>query len=520
MGAEKNLVVYTILVSVVGGLLFGYAIGFVPIYTTFINMNAQCTKFTSEEACSTLPNSKCVWAGALASNGTANFTCSFGDYKTVDCSAIKTKEECAKVDVCEYDYQGDKCDHTLAWSVVEEGVFAGAMIVGGTIGAMFGGKINDALGRKKTILFIGVLGIIASALCTIAAAADNYGALIVARLIIGVASGTATVACPSYVVEMAPEAHAAQIGLALQIAITFGIVLAAFMGLVLEPRDFTVDSKLMLRFQVFIGVQWLVSLVCIPVGILMPESTKWLRNRENASTEGTGLMVDDNNGNSKPEGKVPVKTMILPLTVAAVAAISLQLTGINAIMNYAPNITKSAGLSPLVGNFVVMLWNFLTTLISIPLSKRFSYRILFLGGLTVASVACFVTGLPIFPEFGVAASARHVLAGTGIMVFIAAFEVGMGSTFYIISQRLFPSGFRSVGTSWTMMVNFFCNIIVNVGFPICVQAASGGPSGNQDKGMGVMFVVFGSIGIAAAIVGFKYLHPYVEESAEGTAEEA
>ncbi|KEG13045.1 putative hexose transporter [Trypanosoma grayi] len=70
------------------------------------------------------------------------------------------------------------------------------------------------------------------------------------------------------------------------------------------------------------------------------------------------------------------------LVMGVVTAGTLQLTGINAVMNYAPTIMSSLGMEALVGNFVVMFWNFVTSLVAIPLASFFTMRQLFLGAST------------------------------------------------------------------------------------------------------------------------------------------
>ncbi|ORC85096.1 hexose transporter, partial [Trypanosoma theileri] len=135
-----------------------------------------------------------------------------------------------------------------------------------------------------------------------------------------------------------------------------------------------------------------------------------------------------------------------------VTAGTLQLTGINAVMNYAPTIMSSLGMEPLVGNFVVMMWNFVTTLFSIPLASYFTMRQLFLACSLTASLAClFLCGVPVWP--GVAStSAKNGVVITGIAVFLAAFEFGIGPCFYVLAQDLFPRSFRPKGSSFVLLM--------------------------------------------------------------------
>lgn len=188
-------------------------------------------------------------------------------------------------------------------------------------------------------------------------------------------------------------------------------------------------------------------------------------------------------------------------------AAAAQLTGINAIMNFAPSITQRMGVPPLLGNFLIMLWNFLTTLVAIPLAQRVSMTRLYLVGVACVSVACLCTGIPVYP--GVASTEVKQVVGTlGVAFVIAAFEVGIGPPFWVLTQQLFPPSFKAAGSSFvTTVLNFF-NLVINVGFPISVQAISGGPSADQDKGMAVTFLIFGCIGCCAFLVLAKTLRTY------------
>ena len=105
---------------------------------------------------------------------------------------------------------------------------------------------------------------------------------------------------------------------------------------------------------------------------------------------------------------------------------------------------------------------------------------------------------------------RDTLSIVGVVSVIAAFEVGIGPPFWVLTQEIFPVSFRSRGTSITTVVLQVFNIIINVCFPLSVQGLSGGPNGDQNKGMAITFIIFGSIGIVCWIVLLKILVPYDE----------
>uniref|UniRef100_A0A0A9WMK2 Putative transport protein n=1 Tax=Lygus hesperus TaxID=30085 RepID=A0A0A9WMK2_LYGHE len=197
-----------------------------------------------------------------------------------------------------------------------------------------------------------------------------------------------------------------------------------------------------------------------------------------------------------------------PLLMGIVVAGTLQLTGINSIMNYAPTIMSNLGLDSLVGNFVVMLWNFVTTIASIPLASIFTMRQLFLVGSLITSSCCLLLcGIPVYP--GVASSnVRNGVAITGILIFIAFFEIGVGPCFYVLAQDLFPASFRPKGSSATMLAQFIFNVLINVCYPIATKDISGGASGDQNKGQAIAFIFFGCIGLCCFALQIFFLHPW------------
>lgn len=202
------------------------------------------------------------------------------------------------------------------------------------------------------------------------------------------------------------------------------------------------------------------------------------------------------------------------LVMGFVVAGTLQLTGINAVMNYAPTIMSNLGLQSLVGNFVVMLWNFVTTIASIPLASIFTMRQLFLTGSLITSACCLLLcGIPVYP--GVSSSnVRNGVAITGIFIFIAFFEIGVGPCFYVLAQDLFPPSFRPKGASCTMLAQFILNVIINVCYPVATKNISGGASGDQNKGQAIAFIFFGCIGLCCFVLQIFFLHPWDERKGE------
>ncbi|ORC85098.1 hexose transporter [Trypanosoma theileri] len=246
-----------------------------------------------------------------------------------------------------------------------------------------------------------------------------------------------------YVDQNAHPKHSKVDGVLFQVFTAFGIMPVALMGLALgQSVNFEKNANMNGRMQGFCAFSTALSVLMIVLGIFLGESkAKFAGGRDDVGDSGA---LDIN--------EYSYMQMIGPLVMGSVTAGTLQLTGINAVMNYAPTIMSNLGMEPLVGNFVVMMWNFVTALVSIPLASYFTMRQLFISSSLTASLSClFLCGVPVYP--GVAStSAKNGVAITGIAVFIAAFEFGIGPCFFVLAQDLFPRSFRPKGSSFVMVV--------------------------------------------------------------------
>lgn len=503
-------------VNLVCGGLLGVSTGFVAVHTTFVQISQNCTLYQSPLSCDAVgggSSTSCRWG---YSNVSASYKCLFDDGLT-ECSSLdhSSSDQCSRLSHCSWSYDDSLCRHVAGYSAVDSGIFCGATVVGGLVGSLAIGHVVNRFGRKRCMIFGGLAASFCSGLVHIADAKVMYSLLVAARFLLGVVVGALCCVGPMYVDEMVPSAYANPVGVLFQGFFTFAMMLAALQGYFLNPTDFTTDVNMPLRFQLLDALPTISSLLVMITGIFMTESTKWTnRSFQDIQTKDQGFLVELSTEtiqllNSK-DSMAPPPTwweMKGVLGVAFMMALAQQLTGCNAIFNYAPNITKSMNFAPLTGNVIVLAWNALTSLVSVPFASKCSMRSMFLVGTLFASVAGFLTGIPLYP--GVASEdTRSKFAIAGVSLFLLAFEIGIGSTFFVLAQTLFPENFRAKGSSFTMVCMFLFNISLNVGFPIVVEAVSGGPSGNQNKGMSVTFLFFGCVGAASLCVLVKFLKPH------------
>ncbi|CUG89880.1 glucose transporter, putative [Bodo saltans] len=499
-------------INLVCGILVGVCYGFVPVHTTFITIAENCTLYESQDACATAIGTTCHWGPSTNITSNKN-KCLFPEL--VDCHTLDhtSPDECSQLSYCTWSYADSLCQHAAGYTAVQSGIFSGAMVIGALIGSSAMGQIVNRLGRKKAIAICGACALLCSVVVHAASATLLYGLLIPARLFLGVVVGGLCCVGPMYVDEMVPQDYRNPVGMLFQVFFTGGMLLASLLGFLLNPTDFTVDVKMAIRLQGLDAFPTLASLAVLITGLFMRESTKWVKDGGSApvtATETLQLLIKTSYEPTKHHQQVQQyswRDMKLELFVALALGMAQQMTGSNAIFNYAPNITKSMNLQPLTGNLLVMGWNFFCSVLSIPLSSKFSMRQMFLTATMAASLSGLMTGIPVYP--GVTTEdTRSALAAVGIALFLLAYEIGIGTCFFVLAQIMFPESFRARGSSFAMVSMFLFNITVTICFPIAVEALSGGPSGDQNKGMGITFMFFGVCGLVSWGILYNFLKPY------------
>ncbi|KAG5490789.1 hypothetical protein JKF63_00911 [Porcisia hertigi] len=496
------------LVQAIGGTLNGYSIGFVGVYATLFGFSTNCANFRHESGCVTAPNADCQWITDATGSGYCGWpevTCRREYSYATPAEMPGAMTRCEADPHCRWSYSAGECQNPSGFSASESGIFAGSMIAGSLIGSMFAGPLASAIGAKASFLLVGLVGVVSSVMYHVSCAENEFWVLVVGRFVIGLFLGVIGVACPVYTDQNAHPKWKRTIGVLFQVFTTFGIFIAALIGLALGQSiwfDRDKDQMVMARMQGLCAFSTVFSLLTILLGFVISESRAKFGG-ENEGGEGT-IGLDSNE-----YGYVEMAPRLL---MGCVMAGTLQLTGINAVMNYAPTIMGSLGLAPLVGNFVVMVWNFVTTLASIPLSYVFTMRQLFLFGSIFTSCMClFMCGIPVYPGVTSTLEVKNGVAITGILLFILGFEVCVGPCYFVLTQDMFPPSFRPRGASFTQVMQFIFNLIINVCYPIATERISGGSSGNQDKGQAVAFIFFGGLGIICFVVQVFFLHPWDEE---------
>jgi len=271
----------------------------------------------------------------------------------------------------------------------QQGLVVSAVTFGALFGALAGGTSSDYIGRRRTNIVAGMSFIAGSLL---SATAPNVDVLIASRVVIGLGIGLTSVAAPMYIAELSPARNRGKLVSLFQLAITAGILVSYLVDRALVPEH---------------AWRWMLGLAIIPGALLvfgmiaMPESPRWLlkTGAEKAARQALALVrtpdeidaevreIHDDLDRNQPAGWTELLMPGLrPALLAGVGlAVLQQVTGINTIIYYAPQIFQRAGLNSaataLAATIGIGVINVISTLIAIWLVDRIGRKPLRLAGL-------------------------------------------------------------------------------------------------------------------------------------------
>jgi sugar porter (SP) family MFS transporter len=352
------------------------------------------------------------------------------------------------------------------------------LLVGAMVGALTAGRVADAVGRRKTI-FVTALIFIAGVL--LAAFAPTYWTLIVARFVIGLAVGSASMTVPLYIGEIAPPKMRGGLVSLNQLMITSGILASYLVDYGLA------DSQ---NWRLMFGLAAIPAAI-LAVGILTQrESPHWLvkQGREDEAREVLTLLraeadvepeIREVKEVARTEEKGSVKELLSEgvrpaLWVGIGLAVFQQVTGINTVIYYAPSLLKGAGLgssASLLANVVIGAVNVLMTIVAIRLLDRTGRRPLLLSGTAGMVVGMLITACA-FLEGDQLHGGTAYVAIAGLLIYTGSFAVGLGPVFWLMIAEIYPLRIRGQAMSIATMANWGANFVVTISFLTLLNAIS------------------------------------------------
>ena len=365
------------------------------------------------------------------------------------------------------------------------GFTVASAIIGTIAGAIVVGRPSDRYGRRK-ILFVLALLYLGSAIGS--AMAENWYMFLIYRFIGGIGVGGSSVVAPIYIAEISPARKRGRMVAVVQFNVVTGMLIAYMSNYLISTLNLG-DVEWRWMF----GVEAIPAFLYFVLLFTIPRSPRWLvargRIEEAAGVLGkcgtdTGSVEEEireiksslEQASGKKSDKLFTRKYRRPIFLAMAIAIFNQLSGINAVLYYAPHIFKMAGAaeqSALLQSVAIGGTFVLFTMLALSIIDRFGRRTLMIVGsagyivsLAIISWAFYTYGT----EFDKAGSTVVLVS---VLVFMASHSFGQGTVIWVFISEVFPNSVRARGQALGSFTHWFMAAVISWTFPI-IAGISGG----------------------------------------------
>jgi sugar porter (SP) family MFS transporter len=342
----------------------------------------------------------------------------------------------------------------------------GSLLLAAVVGALLGGPISDAWGRKKTLILAALIFGVGA---LVASFSPNLAVLVVARVLLGLAIGIASMIVPVYIAEIAPPRVRGALVSLQQFMITVGIMVSYLVSYAFSGSG---------------AWRWMLGVGMIPAAILLvgmlplPESPRWLLAKDRRQ-DALGVLRRIRHEEHNPEAELAeieavhkmqagvsyqdlFRPSVRPALVVGVGiAFINQMVGVNAVIYYAPTILKDAGFSSsaaILATTGVGILNMLVTLCALLLIDRVGRRPLLLIGISGVLLALIVLGAAYLLPGG--PSGAGVLLVAGLLVYIASFAASLGIAIWLLNSEVYPLEVRGKGAAAGAFTHWVLDFII------------------------------------------------------------
>ena len=348
-------------------------------------------------------------------------------------------------------------------NTVMEGWFVSSALVGCITGVAFAGELSDRFGRKRSLIFSGLMFSISVVGCALSASNTE---LIIFRMIGGIGVGVASMLSPMYISEVSPARIRGRMVALYQFAITVGILTAYFANSImlnlsesitgLDPSGIWHKLLVVEVWRGMFATELIPALFFFLIMFFVPASPRWLVSKDRKEEAGRILeRINDKEFAQRElasiqeavgkEEKGSWATLFKKGTrVALFAGMGLallsQFTGINAIIYYGPRIMEEAGLQlsdALGGQVIIGIVNVLATVVAILRIDKFGRKRLMQGGITGMFFSLVVVGV-----LFLTGHTQGILLLIFILTFIASFAIGYGPVIWVLLAEIYPTRVR------------------------------------------------------------------------------
>jgi sugar porter (SP) family MFS transporter len=386
------------------------------------------------------------------------------------------------------------------WSLSswDKGVITASISVGAVIGAIFSPRVNEWMGRRRTIMAAAVIVVLGTLAATFS---PSFAILVVSRLIIGVGIGFSSSTVPTYLSELAPAKLRGAMGSLNQIFIVLGILIAFLVSYGLGSSS---NWRLM-----FAGA--IVPAVILFFGlIVLPETPRWLLKNGRAE-EARSVLVSSHGGEADvdeeltkirevirldTEQKGRIRDLWAPwvrpmLIVALLLAVGQQFSGVNAVNAYFPTMLISLGFATqaaLLSGVLLGVTKFLFTAWVVFVVDRWGRKPLLLIGNVIMVVTLIGAGLTVLNVHDT--GALGVLMLITMVLYLVGYELGWGAVVWVMMSEVFPLRERAAGMGVASVVLWAATGIVTAVFPLMSDPKALGIGGSMFVFAGINVVLF------------------------------
>lgn len=387
-------------------------------------------------------------------------------------------------------------------SPLVEGIVISGAMAGAALGAAVGGKLADRIGRRRLILVGAVVFFVGSLTMAIA---PTIPVLVAGRLIDGVAIGFASIVGPLYISEIAPPKIRGALTSLNQLMVTLGILISYFVNYAFSGAE---------AWRMMLGAGMIPAVILAVSMLKMPESPRWLYEKgrkddaravlERTRESDVESELDDIETTVEKQSGTGLSNLLASwlrpaLIVGLGLAVFQQITGINAVLYYAPTILESTGFgstASILATVGIGVINVVMTVVAIALIDRVGRRALLLVGIGGMVVTLAILGI-VFYVSGVSGILGWIATGS-LMLFVAFFAIGLGPVFWLIISEIYPLSVRGSAMGLVTVANWLANLLVSLVFPMLTA----------NLGQSVTFWLFGLCSLMALV----FTHQFVPET--------
>jgi SP family xylose:H+ symportor-like MFS transporter len=361
---------------------------------------------------------------------------------------------------------------------VETGWAISSALVGCLIGAFFSDYLSNRLGRRATMLITAILFILNS---VGTALPNSFTMFVLFRIVGGVGVGIASMVVPIYIAEIAPPKRRGALVGNYQLAIVIGIVVVYFVNYFIALQG-DAQWNLNIGWRWMFGSEIIPSILFLVFIFLIPESPRWLLQKGKSeqavavlekinAPEDVAQVQSEIQNSLEQEDKGQWNNLVNPIYKKALfvgigLSILQQLTGINAILYYAPEIFKSLGSSTdasLLETSILGIVNLIFTLLAIKWVDKMGRKPLLYIGSAGMTISLAAVGIFIYNE----AVGNYVLPF--LILFMASFSISWGPIVWVLLSEIFPNKIRSLALAISVFIQWVANFVVTQVFPSLIE---------------------------------------------------